>query len=64
MTTLVDCPESQRGTWTFRLLGTRVRVKAWFWITPLDNAVDPRRQPEFLRRRDMGGRMFRLDPAP
>jgi stage IV sporulation protein FB len=35
MTTLVDCPESQRGTWSFRLFGTRVRVAPWFWITTL-----------------------------
>ena len=35
MTTLVDCPESDRGQWSFRLFGTRVRVKPWFWITLL-----------------------------
>jgi stage IV sporulation protein FB len=35
MTTLVDCPESDRGQWSFRLFGTRVRVQPWFWITLL-----------------------------
>src|SRR5580700_9720501 len=35
MTTLVDCPESDRGQWSFWLFGTRVRVKPWFWITLL-----------------------------
>ena len=35
MTTLVDCPESDRGQWSFRLFGTRVRVMPWFWITML-----------------------------
>lgn len=35
MTTLVDCPRSDRAQWTFRLFGTPVRVKLWFWITML-----------------------------
>ena len=35
MTTLVDCPQSDRGQWSFRLFGTPVRVKFWFWITLL-----------------------------
>ena len=32
MTTLVDCPQSDRAQWSFRLFGTPVRVKFWFWI--------------------------------
>ena len=35
MTTLVECPESRRGEWAFRLLGIPVRVKPWFWIAVL-----------------------------
>lgn len=35
MTTLVDCPRSDRVQWSFRLFGTPVRVKFWFWITML-----------------------------
>lgn len=35
MTTLVDCPQSDRGTWSFRLFGTEVHVKIWFWFTIL-----------------------------
>ena len=35
MRTIVDCPQSDRAQWTFRLCGTPVRVKFWFWITLL-----------------------------
>src|SRR5579871_969500 len=35
MTTLVDCPQSHRGEWTFHLFGTPVHVKVWFWISIL-----------------------------
>ncbi|MBZ5618596.1 MAG: hypothetical protein LAQ69_07720 [Acidobacteriia bacterium] len=33
MTTLIDCPQSSRGQWSFRLFGVPVHVKFWFWIT-------------------------------
>jgi stage IV sporulation protein FB len=33
MTTLVDCPNSSRGEWRFRLFGIPVRVQPWFWLT-------------------------------
>jgi Zn-dependent protease len=35
VTTIVDCPQSDRATWRFRLFGTSVRVKFWFWIALL-----------------------------
>ncbi len=35
MPTIVDCPQSGRGQWSFRLFGTPVRVKFWFWIALL-----------------------------
>jgi Zn-dependent protease len=35
VTTIVDCPQSDRGQWSFRLFGTSVRVKFWFWIVLL-----------------------------
>jgi len=35
MTTLVDCPQSRGGEWTFSLFGVPVRVKFWFWIAVL-----------------------------
>jgi Zn-dependent protease len=35
MPTLVDCPESSRGEWSFHLFGVAVHVKFWFWITLL-----------------------------
>ena len=40
MTTLVDCPQSNLGQWNFRLFGTPVRVKFWFWVTLLILASD------------------------
>jgi membrane-associated protease RseP (regulator of RpoE activity) len=45
MTTLVDCPESHGGEWSFRLFDTRVRVKFWFWISILLLAGDERPIP-------------------
>jgi stage IV sporulation protein FB len=33
MTTLCDCPESNRAQWSFRLFGVPVQVKYWFWIS-------------------------------
>jgi hypothetical protein len=35
MPTLVDCPKSNHARWSFRLFGTPVRVKFWFWISLL-----------------------------
>jgi stage IV sporulation protein FB len=35
MTTLVDCPQSNAFEWRFRLFGTDVSVKIWFWIVLL-----------------------------
>jgi hypothetical protein len=35
MTTLVDCPQSDTGQWSFWLFGTTVRVEFWFWVTLL-----------------------------
>ena len=35
MTTIVDCPQSGRGQWNFRLFGASVRVSFWFWIALL-----------------------------
>jgi len=35
MTTLCDCPRSGLGQWSFRLFGTPVRVKFWFWLALL-----------------------------
>jgi len=35
MPTLCDCPQSDRAQWSFRLFGTPVHVKFWFWITLL-----------------------------
>jgi stage IV sporulation protein FB len=35
MTSLVDCPDSSRGEWRFRLFGIPVRVHPWFWLTIL-----------------------------
>jgi stage IV sporulation protein FB len=35
VTTIVDCPQSDRGQWSFRLFGTPVAVKFWFWIALL-----------------------------
>src|SRR5215469_750789 len=35
MATVVDCPQSNRAQWSFRLFGTPVRVKFWFWLTLL-----------------------------
>jgi membrane-associated protease RseP (regulator of RpoE activity) len=35
VTTLVDCPDSSRGQWRFRLFGIPVRVHPWFWLTIL-----------------------------
>jgi Zn-dependent protease len=35
MRTLVDCPESSRGDWNFRLFGIPVTIKLWFWIAML-----------------------------
>jgi Zn-dependent protease len=35
MATLIDCPQSGRGEWKFRLFGTHVRVQFWFWIAML-----------------------------
>jgi stage IV sporulation protein FB len=32
MNVLVECPQSSAGEWRFRLLGTDVRVKFWFWV--------------------------------
>jgi stage IV sporulation protein FB len=32
MNVIVDCPQSNAGEWRFRLFGTDVRVKFWFWI--------------------------------
>jgi Zn-dependent protease len=40
MTTICDCPQSDRAQWSFRLFGTSVRVKFWFWITLLIAASD------------------------
>jgi membrane-associated protease RseP (regulator of RpoE activity) len=41
MPTLVDCPESRQGEWSFHLFGIPIRVKFWFWIaTLLLGAVD------------------------
>ena len=33
--TLVDCPESSRGEWRFRLFDIPVRVHSWFWFTTI-----------------------------
>jgi len=33
MPTLCDCPQSDRGQWSFRLFGVPVHVKFWFWVT-------------------------------
>jgi hypothetical protein len=35
MTTLCDCPQSNAFEWRFRLLGTDVSVKFWFWLVIL-----------------------------
>ena len=35
MTSVIDCPQDERGTWRFRLLGVPVRVLPWFWLTTL-----------------------------
>ncbi|MGO9260504.1 MAG: site-2 protease family protein [Bryobacteraceae bacterium] len=35
MTTICDCPQSDRAQWSFRLFGTPVRVKFWFWVALL-----------------------------
>jgi stage IV sporulation protein FB len=35
MPTLVDCPQSNIGTWSFRLFGVDVHVKLWFWFAIL-----------------------------
>ena len=35
MPTLTDCPQSNAGQWSFRLLGVPVRVKVWFWAACL-----------------------------
>jgi len=32
MNVLIDCPQSRIGEWRFRLFGTRVAVKLWFWV--------------------------------
>jgi len=35
MTSLIDCPQDERGTWRFGLFGIPVRVLPWFWLTAL-----------------------------
>ena len=35
MTTLVDCPDSTAGEWSFHIFDIPVRVKIWFWISIL-----------------------------
>jgi hypothetical protein len=35
MTSFVDCPDSSRGEWRFRIFGIPVRVHPWFWLTTL-----------------------------
>jgi len=34
-TTLVNCPQSRAGEWSFHLFGIPVHVKFWFWLTLL-----------------------------
>jgi hypothetical protein len=40
MQTLVDCPESRAGEWSFRIFDIPVRVKFWFWVAILIVAGD------------------------
>src|SRR5215470_4636783 len=35
MTPILDCMDSRRGEWRFRLFGTTVRVQLWFWLAIL-----------------------------
>ena len=43
MTPILDCLDTSRGEWRFRLFGTLVRVQIWFWFVILIMGGD--RQP-------------------